>query len=237
MEQETGQDNQWCKISSLHDNYEGFIQSSSCELSTASSTHRVTAKATLVFEQPDIKSTVVRRLLFGSQFALQDDDTNEKTINQHASNKNTTTDVEANDKFIALRTGGFVWAEHCRDKAELSNQSIVDIARNHYLHSPYLWGGRSTDGCDCSGLVQMVAMAKGVSLPRDSGDQEAAIESDVDYAHRAAEHLVYWPGHVGILMSANDLIHATAHSLQCCIEPLQAVINRAGMPGSIKRIF
>jgi len=104
------------------------------------------------------------------------------------------------------------------------------------LNAPYLWGGRSTDGCDCSGLVQLLAAAKGFKVPRDSGDQERALLNDVDFDKRASENLVYWPGHVGILQTPDLLLHATAHSLRCCVEPLQDVIRRAGEPSSVKRL-
>jgi len=85
-------------------------------------------------------------------------------------------------------------------------------------------------------LVQMLALAKGIVLPRDSSDQEQALQTDVEFKNRRAEDLVFWPGHVGVLKSPNTLLHSTAHSMNCCHEPLQNVIDRAGPPRSIKRI-
>ena len=84
--------------------------------------------------------------------------------------------------------------------------------------------------------MQMLAMATGVSLPRDSVDQEKALTENIEFQNRTAEDLVFWAGHVGVLMSPDLLLHSTAHSMRCCVEPLQDVIQRAGSPVSIKRI-
>jgi len=210
------QDAQWCKIKSAHDRYEGYIETAVCDFSGVFTTHMVSTKATFIFEHPDIKSPVKKRLLFGSELTLSDDG--------------------QGTNFLKMDQGGFVWAANCREKNTPLESSMVELAKNNYLHAPYLWGGRSSDGCDCSGLVQMVAMASGVNMPRDSGDQEAALSSHVHFDSRAAEDLVYWPGHVGILESPDMLMHSTAHSMRCCIEPLSEVIARAGSPSSIKRI-
>lgn len=200
----------------MRDGYEGFIETGACDYTNVSATHWVSTKATLVFDKPDIKSTVVQRLLFGSELTLSD--------------------AGVNRDFLKLGNSGFIWASHCTDINTSLGLSLIEIAQSNYLHAPYLWGGRSTNACDCSGLVQMVARAKGISLPRDSVDQETALISDVKYANRAAEDLVYWLGHVGILKSPELLLHATAHSMRCCIEPLTHVMQRAGSPCAIKRI-
>ena len=210
------QNSQWCKIRCLRDGYEGFVETAACGPTGLVATHWVSTKATLVFESPDIKAPVVQRLLFGSELALSD--------------------VGDSGKFLELGEGGFVWAAHCTNKNSPQKTSMIEVAQKNYLNAPYLWGGRSTDGCDCSGLVQMVAMANGVSIPRDSADQEVALHSDIEYARRSADDLVYWPGHVGLLMSKDTLLHATAYSMRCCIEPLSEVVERAGFPSSVKRL-
>lgn len=211
------QDAHWYKIRGARDRYQGYIEADSCDLTNTSTSHWVVTRATLVFENPDIKSTVVQRLLFGSELSLSD--------------------TSIGESFQKVCGGGFVWAAHCRPINTALKSSMIEIALSNYLHAPYLWGGRSTDGCDCSGLVQMLAMAVGFGLPRDSADQEASLKSDVKYEDRAAEDLVYWPGHVGILQSQDQLLHATAHSLSCCIEPLADVVERAGQASSIKRLL
>ena len=210
------QNAQWCKVRSVHDGYEGFIETAACDFSSPQTTHWVNTQATFVFEKPDIKSPIRQRLLFGSELTLGK--------------------VSDNPNFLKFGNQGFVWAAHVLNNDTRLKLSLVEIIQHNYLHTPYRWGGRSTDGCDCSGLVQMAAMAQGVQLPRDTVDQEPALTIDIEYEKRCAEDLVFWPGHVGILKTPDLLLHSTAHTLRCCFEPLNEVLKRAGNPSSIKRI-
>jgi len=210
------QNDTWCRIRTVRDGYEGFVETAACDRTSLVATHWVSTKATFVFEKPNIKSSIVQRLLFGSELIVSE--------------------ISDCQNFLEIESGGYVWAAHCRAKNTRLTESLIGIAESNYLQAPYLWGGRSTDGCDCSGLVQMLAWATGVYLPRDSIDQEPALKNDIEFDSRAAEDLVYWPGHVGVLKSPSLVLHSTAHYLRCCIEPLEAVIQRAGSPSSIKRI-
>jgi len=204
----------WYKVSTMLDGYEGFIDKSACELTDVSATHWVSVRSSSVFASPNIKSPVVKRLVFRSLLSVS----------------------ETCDDFYKLDSGGYLWAAHCQEISKPLQSTMINIAEDNYLNSPYVWGGRSTDGCDCSGLVQMLALATGNVLPRDSGDQEQALQTNIAFENRRAEDLVFWPGHVGVLKSPDTLLHATAHSMNCCHEPLQNVIDRAGPPRSIKRI-
>ena len=205
----------WYKVRAVLDGYEGFIDKSACEFTDVSATHWVSARSSSVFESANIKSPVVKRLVFRSLLTVS----------------------ETGEEFYKLDSGGYIWAAHCAEINKPLQSSMLKIAEDNYFNSPYVWGGRSTDGCDCSGLVQMLALAKGTLLPRDSGDQEQALQTNIAFDHRSTEDLVFWPGHVGILKSPDTLLHATAHSMNCCHEPLQHVIDRAGSPRSIKRII
>ena len=204
------------KVKILRDGYEGYIETNSIEASDIPATHWVSNRATLVFERADIKSVIVRRLLFGSELLV--------------------VDYHNDGRFLKLHSGGFVEAQHSLKKGVFLSSGLIEVARQHYLNAPYLWGGRSSDGCDCSGLVQMLAMARGIDLPRDSKDQQKSLENNIDFPDRQAEDLVFWPGHVGLLDSPDTLFHATAHSMRCCFEPLQEVIDRAGKPVAVKRL-
>lgn len=212
---------EWCHVKTVHDGYEGYIETANCDFTETPSTHWVTTKSTFLFEKPDIKSNLEQRLLFGSELTAVATDIK---------------DSEGALSFYQTDSGGFVWAAHCLEKNATIKSSMIDIAREYYLNTPYLWGGRSTDGCDCSGIVQMLAMATGVNLPRDSIDQQSALPSTIEFQNRRAEDLIFWPGHVGILSSTDTLLHATAYSMRCCEEPLKQVIQRAGTPLSVKRI-
>jgi len=99
-----------------------------------------------------------------------------------------------------------------------------------FLHAPYLWGGRTSIGLDCSALVQMGLMAAGVAAPRDSDMQEAdrgvAIPFDETLSGLRRGDLVFWKGHVGILRDPQTLIHANGHHVAVAIEGLAEARDR-----------
>ena len=96
-----------------------------------------------------------------------------------------------------------------------------------FHHVPYRWGGDSTFGIDCSGLVQRCLVACGIRCPRDSDMQEAAFPH-IDPNERQRGDLVFWKGHVGMLLDPDTLIHANAHHMAVAIEPLAQAILRIG---------
>ncbi|MGQ7848363.1 C40 family peptidase [Granulosicoccus sp. 3-233] len=209
----------WCHVRLLKDGYEGFMQRDHLETGDAAriaSTHRVCQRSTLLFARADLKSQLCYRIPFGAEVALTE---------------------EAGTPFSRTSCGHYLWSEHCLPLSDTLPADPLTLARNVFLGSPYLWGGRSPEGVDCSGLVQALALSQGMAIPRDSGDQEAFLSVDVGPDDYQARDLAYWPGHTGILLSPGELLHATAHSLCCVIEPLQAVIDRAGPMSSVKRLF
>ncbi|WP_326913455.1 C40 family peptidase [Sphingopyxis chilensis] len=107
-----------------------------------------------------------------------------------------------------------------RDPAELAEQMIG---------TPYLWGGRTAKGIDCSGLVQLVWGAAGVQLPRDSDLQLAALGADKDVGPSALARgdLVFFPGHVGIMADGQNIIHASRRWMAVKAEPLAEVVARS----------
>ncbi len=86
-------------------------------------------------------------------------------------------------------------------------------------------------------LHNFIARAHGKDIPRDSGDQEHTLDNNVALGTQKSEDIVYWPGHTGILVDSETLLHATAHTLSCVVEPLHDVVERAGEISSIKRLF
>lgn len=215
-----GTEKDWIRVYHQADQYEGFIHQAQIQpVSEVSNSHAVShwvhSRSTLLFQQPDLKSTVIHRVPFGSELLLGAE----------------------HELFRETSCGYFVWSAHCLPIGQPHPLDPLSLARAHFLGTPYLWGGRSPEGIDCSGLIQMLAYSQGISIPRDSGDQELFLNSAVADQDRQALDLVYWPGHTGILVSADKLLHSTAHTLDCRIEPLQDVINRAGEPSSVKRLF
>jgi hypothetical protein len=111
---------------------------------------------------------------------------------------------------------------------------IVKLARR-YLHAPYLWGGKSSLGLDCSGLAQLAFDAAGIPVPRDSDMQERSVGRLVgnapDPAGLRRGDLVFWKGHVGLMQSATELLHANGFHMMVVSEPLSVAVERIAAKG------
>ncbi|MBX2882389.1 MAG: C40 family peptidase [Granulosicoccus sp.] len=210
--------NQWCRILCEHDGYEGYVQTAYTENidKQRRATHWVQVRSTLLFKDASIKSPVLLRIPFQSQLSIAE---------------------PSDSPFSRTSCGHYLWREHLLPSGVPHKLEPLPLARSHFLSSPYLWGGRSTAGLDCSGLIQALARARGLSIPRDSHEQENAIEPQIELSERRPMDLVFWPGHVGILLTADELLHATAHHLGCIVEPLENVVQRAGTISSVRRLF
>jgi len=128
------------------------------------------------------------------------------------------------DNFLATE-GGFVHARHVRPIDE-TDSDWVAVAQRH-LGSPYVWGGRGGLGFDCSGLVQVALAACGIKAPRDTDQQAEAIGTALDEnAELRRGDIIFFPGHVGLMVDVERLLHANAHWMAVTIEPLADVIAR-----------
>ena len=96
------------------------------------------------------------------------------------------------------------------------------------------WGGRSGMGIDCSGLVQAAFARASIKVPRDSKDQEKAIGKPVDKPHRG--DIVFFKGHVGLMLDEEILLHANAFHMKTVAEPLRHVVARGSDVTSIRRL-
>ena len=101
-----------------------------------------------------------------------------------------------------------------------------------FLGVPYLWGGKSSLGLDCSGLVQVALTACGVNCPRDSDMQEGALGKPASLAGLQHGDLIFWKGHVAIARGRNSMIHANAFHMAVAIEPVADALARIGAAGS-----
>jgi cell wall-associated NlpC family hydrolase len=140
--------------------------------------------------------------------------------------------------FAKLRSGGHAVAGPLKPVVE--HEADFVACAEALLHAPYLWGGKSVLGVDCSGLVQLALEAAGKACPRDSDMQERALGRSLGHHERKAlgrGDLIFWKNHVGIMRDETTLLHANAHFMQVTSEPLaQAEARIAARYGAITAV-
>jgi cell wall-associated NlpC family hydrolase len=136
------------------------------------------------------------------------------------------------------RGGAFVPAAHLAPLGDYESDFVAVAER--FLGVPYLWGGKTALGLDCSGLVQVALMACGVPCPRGSDMQEAALGSPAAADDLERGDLVFWNGHVAIVRGAKSLLHANAFHMAVAGEPIADAVARIRGAGneitSVRRI-
>ena len=202
----------WIQMQS--DGYVGYVESSALSKTIEVPTHWVCVRSTLIYSKPDLKSHPVLFISMNAQVRVVSEDGN----------------------FAALAGGSFIFLKHLLPIGTW-HKNVVQVAEQ-FLHTPYYWGGKSVHGIDCSGLVQVALLATGVVAPRDSDMQARQLGTAVnDFENLQAGDLVFWPGHVGIMQDATQLIHANGHAMAVTSEPLRDVIQRSDKPiSNIKRL-
>ena len=197
----------WGFGQATRDGYVGWVRLEALAPEAAPPTHWVSALRTYGFGEPSIKAPPVARLSMNALVRL-----------------------EARDgRFAKVQGAGFVAERHLRPLGDWARDpAAVALA---YLDAPYLWGGRESVGLDCSGLVQQALYACGHAAPRDS-DLQAALGREIDPdAGLARGDLVFWRGHVGMMLDADTLIHANAFHMAVTAEPLAEAIERITVSG------
>jgi cell wall-associated NlpC family hydrolase len=140
----------------------------------------------------------------------------------------------AHGHFVEI-AGGFV---HGRAVASLNHAAadFVSVAEQ-FLGVPYVWGGKTFEGLDCSGLAQTALQAAGIAAPRDTDMMEKALGRAVPQQNLKRGDLVFWKGHMGVMRDAETLLHANAHFMQVTSEPLAIAVARIATPvTAIKRL-
>jgi hypothetical protein len=204
-------DEGWAWVQLQLDSYVGWLPVEAIGDLRVDATDRVIALRTFVFPGPDIKLSPLMALSFGSRLTV----------------------TRREGEFAVTDAVGFVPAQHLAPM-DFVEPDFVAVARR-FLGVPYLWGGRSSLGMDCSGLVQLALQAAGYACPRDSDMQAAfgqAVPFSGDLAAIRRGDLVCWKGHIGIASEPGALLHANAFHMAVAEEPLAQAVERIRRSGS-----
>jgi cell wall-associated NlpC family hydrolase len=184
-----------------NDDYVGYLPASSLVPPALTRSHKVSAVRTLAFPGPSIKLPPLHGLPFGARVEL-----------------------DRVEGALAFTSAGYIPFRHLVPVADKGSDFVAVAER--FLGSPYLWGGKTSLGIDCSGLVQVALNACGVQCARDTYMQEMALGQAVSASALRRGDLIFWKGHVAIARDAETMIHANAFHMAVAIEPVAEAVAR-----------
>ncbi|EPX79542.1 NLP/P60 family protein [Salipiger mucosus DSM 16094] len=213
----------WAFVQARADGYMGYLPEAALAPDAGAPTHRVAVRLTHAYAAPDMKTRDLCALSYGSLLAV-------------TGGRNGFAEV----RLPGAEAPGHVPARHLAPLDPPAEDPVTEAER--LLGTPYLWGGNSALGIDCSGLVQVALHACGQACPGDSDLQEVALgEALPEGAAPRRGDLLFWKGHVAWVAGPDLLLHANAHHMAVALEPLEAAVARIdaqgdGRPTSHRRL-
>ena len=202
----------WAWVQAARDGYVGYVAAAALAERAQEPTHVVSVPRTFLYPGADLRFPRAGQLSMGSAVA----------VTGEAETRGT--------RYAVLASGEAVIASHLRPLAGHA-ADYVSVAEA-FLGTPYLWGGVSGFGIDCSGLVQLALRMAGRDVLRDSDMQAASLGEPLDpgpdFSGLKRGDLVFWTGHVAIMTGAQDIVHASGHTMLVSREGLKAAIERIG---------
>jgi cell wall-associated NlpC family hydrolase len=199
----------WGQLNS--DGYVGWLPDAALTKPGAAPTHKVTALRTFAFPAASIKLPPVETLSMGASVT-----------------------VARNDGAFAVTREGWYLPHRHIGGVEAMEDDFVAVAER-FVGTPYLWGGKSSLGIDCSGLVQISLNAAGIGCPRDSDMQQDGLGRELGRAEAnqlQRGDLIFWNGHVAIARDASTIVHANVHHMATAVENTRDAIARIKAAGS-----
>jgi len=204
----------WGQLES--DGYVGYLSANALGPPGPAPTHKVCVPRTFGFPGADIKLPPMIALPMAARLT-----------------------IERQDSRFALNQYGWHFPLAHVAPLAASEPDFVAVAEK-FVGTPYLWGGKTSLGIDCSGLVQLSLQSAGIACPRDTDMQQAALGTPSNLADLRRGDLVFWKGHVAIARDAGTLLHANAHHMAVAIEPTAVAVARIKAAGldvtSVKRL-
>ena len=202
----------WCWGQLGADGYVGWLPSAVLAAPGPAPTDKVAVLRTLAFPGPSIKLPPVEALSLGCTLAV----------------------AKREGDFAITAAGLYLPARHLAPLGTVEKDFVAVAER--FVGVPYLWGGKTSFGLDCSGLVQVALTASGIGCPRDSDMQKNGLGSVVmpagDYSNLQRGDLLFWPGHVAIARDARTIIHANGFHMATAIEPIAEAVERIAASGA-----
>lgn len=197
----------WAWVQALRDGYVGYVAVAALGPPQPPPSHVVCVPRSFVYPEPELKAPAIAAHSMGARLRVTGEEERRGT------------------RYALLGSGGAMIARHLRP-VERHDGDYVSVAEQ-FLHTPYLWGGASGFGIDCSGLVQLAMFMAGRQVPRDTDMQAAAVGTPLDAeAGLRRGDLVFWRGHVAVMTDGSSLIHANGYTMTVSREPLAEAIRR-----------